>query len=128
MEILGIGPTELVFIILIAIIVLGPKEMQNAGRTIGRLLNQLRTSEAWKLVRDTSRELSNLPNKWMRDANLEMWETQQKAQGTIDPRSAPPTPSRRQSLALSDEPEQTTQSVPPLDEKPTDTESPQPHE
>ena len=41
MEILGIGASELVFIILIAIIILGPKDMQKAGRTIGRFLNQL---------------------------------------------------------------------------------------
>ena len=33
MEILGIGPSELLFIVLIAIIVLGPKDMQKAGRT-----------------------------------------------------------------------------------------------
>ena len=38
MEILEIGPSELIFILLIAIIVLGPKEMQNAGRTVGRWL------------------------------------------------------------------------------------------
>jgi sec-independent protein translocase protein TatB len=49
MEIFGIGASELVFILLIAIIVLGPKDMQKAGRTIGRWLNQLMRSDGWKV-------------------------------------------------------------------------------
>jgi sec-independent protein translocase protein TatB len=116
MEILGIGATELVFIILIAIIVLGPKDMQKAGKTIGRWLNQIRSSEGWRIVRDTSRELSNLPNKWMREANLEMWESQEGAQTTRNPHPGASAPSRRPSLSLSDEPEKTIQ--PPSEEKP----------
>lgn len=85
MEILGIGASELVFILLIAIIVLGPRDMQKAGRTIGRWLNQASRSEIWKLVRDTSNEISNLPRKWMREANMELWEAQQDLRNTIDP-------------------------------------------
>ena len=38
MEILGIGPLELIFILLIALIVLGPGDMVKTGRTIGRFL------------------------------------------------------------------------------------------
>jgi sec-independent protein translocase protein TatB len=71
MDIFGIGPTELVFIILIALIVLGPKDMQKTGRTIGRWLRNLTTSEGWRAFRDTSREIRNLPNRLMREANLE---------------------------------------------------------
>ena len=44
MEILGIGAPELIFIFLIAIIVLGPKDMQKAGRTIGRWLLKIVSS------------------------------------------------------------------------------------
>lgn len=71
MEILGIGPTELLFIILIALIILGPKDMQKAGRTIGRWLSHLVRSDGWRAFRDTSREVRNLPNRLMREANLE---------------------------------------------------------
>ena len=71
MDIFGIGPTELVFIILIALILLGPKDMQKTGRTVGRWLRNLTTSENWRAFRDTSRELRNLPNRLMREANLE---------------------------------------------------------
>lgn len=71
MDIFGIGPTELAFIILIALILLGPKEMEKTGRTIGRFLRDMTKSEGWRAFRDTSRELRNLPNRLMRDANIE---------------------------------------------------------
>lgn len=71
MDIFGIGPTELVFIILIALILLGPKEMEKTGRTIGRFLRDLTRSDGWRAFRDTSRELRNIPNRLMREANLE---------------------------------------------------------
>jgi len=71
MDFLGIGPTELVFIILIALILLGPKEMQKTGRTLGRWLRNMTTSDGWRAFRDTSREIRNLPNRLMREANLE---------------------------------------------------------
>ena len=71
MDIFGIGPTELVFIILIALILLGPKEMEKTGRTIGRFLRDMTRSEGWRAFRDTSREIRNLPNRLMREANLE---------------------------------------------------------
>jgi sec-independent protein translocase protein TatB len=71
MDIFGIGPTELVFIILIALIVLGPKDMEKTGRTIGRWLRNMTTSDGWRAFRDTSREIRNLPTRLMREANLE---------------------------------------------------------
>ena len=89
MDIFGIGASELVFIILIAIIVLGPKDMQKAGRTIGRFLNQLMRSEGWKVFQRTSNELRNLPRNLMREANMEMMEAEKDLRRVIDPRSAP---------------------------------------
>ena len=71
MEILGIGPSELVFIIVIALIVLGPKDMQKAGRTIGTWLRRVVTSDGWKLFQQTSREIQTLPNRLMREAALD---------------------------------------------------------
>ena len=71
MEILGIGPSELIFIVIIAIIVLGPKDMQKAGRTIGKWLRDVVTSDGWKLFQQTSREIQTLPNRLMRDAALD---------------------------------------------------------
>lgn len=71
MEILGIGPQELIVILIIALIVLGPKDMQKAGKTIGKWLNDLVHSDGWKLFQTTSREIRNLPTNLMREANLE---------------------------------------------------------
>jgi Sec-independent protein translocase protein TatA len=71
MEILGIGPLELFFILLIALIVLGPGDMVKAGRSLGRFLRRIITSPEWRTVQKASRELRYLPNRLMREANLE---------------------------------------------------------
>ena len=71
MEILGIGPSELLFIVVLALIILGPKDMQKAGRTLGRWLRQVVTSDGWKFFQQTSREIQTLPNRLMREAALE---------------------------------------------------------
>ncbi len=71
MEILGIGPLELLFILLIALIVLGPGDMVKAGRTLGRFMRKVVTSPEWRTVQKASRELRYLPNKLMREANME---------------------------------------------------------
>jgi len=85
MEFLGIGAPELIFILLIAIIVLGPKDMQKAGKTIGRWLNQLVRSEGWQALQQTSREIRKLPTTLMREANVENWqETEQAIRQGLD--------------------------------------------
>ena len=71
MDILGIGPLELIFILIIALIVLGPSDMVKAGKTVGRLLRQVVTSSTWHAVTRTSNELRTLPNKLIREAGLE---------------------------------------------------------
>lgn len=71
MEIFSIGPLELFFILLIALIVLGPKDMVKTGRTIGRFLNKLVRSSTWKTIQRTTQELRQLPTYLMRESNLE---------------------------------------------------------
>ena len=71
MDFLGIGPLELVFVLIIALIVLGPKDMVKAGRTIGRLLRNLITSPNWRAIQQTSREIRSLPTRLIREAGLE---------------------------------------------------------
>jgi sec-independent protein translocase protein TatB len=105
MEIFGIGASEFIFIILIAIIVLGPKDMQKAGRTIGRFLNQLIRSDGWRVFQRTSSELRNLPRNLMREANMEMMEAEKDLRRVIDPRSnqVSPRPSSSQADSPSNE-------------------------
>jgi Sec-independent protein translocase protein TatA len=70
MEFLGVGPTELLFIIIIALIVLGPKDLAKTGSTVGKWLNSLIQSDGWKAIRKTSDELRRLPTQLMREDNL----------------------------------------------------------
>lgn len=71
MEFLGVGPLELLFILIIALIILGPNDMVKAGRTVGRTLRKIVMSPTWRAVQQTSRDLRNLPNRLMREAGLE---------------------------------------------------------
>ncbi len=71
MEILGIGPMELLLILVIALIVMGPNDMVKTGRTIGKFLRQIVKSPTWQAVQQTSRDLRYLPNKLMREAGME---------------------------------------------------------
>jgi sec-independent protein translocase protein TatB len=71
MEFLGIGPLELLFILLIALILLGPKDMAKTGRTVGRTLRKVVTSPYWRTINQTSKEIRNLPTRLIREAGLE---------------------------------------------------------
>jgi sec-independent protein translocase protein TatB len=75
MEFLGVGPTEFLFIIVIALIVLGPKDLAKTGSTIGKWLNNLVQSDGWKAIRKTSDELRRLPTQLMREENLKNFPT-----------------------------------------------------
>lgn len=82
MNLLGIGPLELLLILLLVVIIFGPKDLQKTGKAIGRGLNKLVHSAEWRAITQTSKELKNLPTRLMRDANLE--EISQEI-GQVDP-------------------------------------------
>lgn len=117
MEILGIGPSELLFIIIIALIVLGPKDMQKAGKTVGRWLNNLVRSDGWKAFQQTSREIRTLPTKLMREANMELSETERDLRKAMDTTAKPPASSPPRSLIR---PQETGNSIQPPPAKPTE--------
>ncbi len=85
MEIFGIGPQELIFIVIIALLVLGPKDMQKAGKTIGKWLNNLVHSDGWKIFQTTSREIRNLPTTLMREANLDLGKEEKELREAMKP-------------------------------------------
>lgn len=68
MEILGIGLPEIVFVLLIALLLMGTKDLEKAGRTIGGWLRRLVTSREWTLLKDAGRQIGLLPYKLMREA------------------------------------------------------------
>jgi Sec-independent protein translocase protein TatA len=71
MDFLGVGPLELIFIIIIALVLIGPRDIGKAARSMGRFLNKLYKSDTWRMLLDTSRTLRNLPERLAREAALE---------------------------------------------------------
>ena len=98
MNIFGIGPLEVLFVLLLALIVFGPKDIEKTGKAIGRSLNKLIHSESWRTVQQTGRELKNLPNRLMRESGLD--ELKESAKGELEKTSA----EIQQSIPLDKEP------------------------
>jgi sec-independent protein translocase protein TatB len=82
MDFLGVGPLELIFILVIALIVIGPRDLGKTAHAIGRFLNRLYKSENWRMLVETSRTLRNLPQRLAREAALE--ELDLTRQATMD--------------------------------------------
>lgn len=93
MEIFGVGWQELIFVVIIALIFLSPQDMQKAGRTLGRWLNQLVRSDSWKALRRAGQEIRNLPTNLMREANVDLSEVDRDIRRTMDFRPGPPVSS-----------------------------------
>jgi Sec-independent protein translocase protein TatA len=75
MDFLGIGVPEILFVLIIAILVIGPKDITKTARTIGRFLNRLYKSDEWRALIEASRTLRTLPNRLAREAELEELDT-----------------------------------------------------
>ncbi len=71
MNIFGIGTLEILFIMIIALIFIGPQDIGKYARSAGRFLNRFYRSDTWRLFRETSRNLRSLPNRLAREAALE---------------------------------------------------------
>jgi sec-independent protein translocase protein TatB len=79
MDFLGVGPLELIFILIIALVLIGPRDIGKAARAIGRFLNRLYRSDTWRMLLDTSRTLRDLPERLAREAELEELNLARKA-------------------------------------------------
>jgi len=87
MDLLGIGLPELTFLLILVLIIMGPKEMASTGKTIGRTLRKFIMSPEWKAMRQTGQEIQHLPNKLMREAMIEdlTKEVKETVDQTINP-------------------------------------------
>jgi sec-independent protein translocase protein TatB len=128
MEILGIGPLEALFILLIALIAVGPKDLGKAARSMGRLL-----------LSEASRSLRTLPNRMAREAALEELaqvkrEMEEDVTSGIDqlkdfgqPLDPPPAPAieQPQEAELAEDPAELDQpsSIDPVSDQPLDNPS-----
>lgn len=87
MEIFGIGPLELLLIALLALILIGPRDLQKAMGTAGRWLRKVSRSEFWRGVEKVRRAARTSPQDLMQEADLEAWRQKQEA-----PTVRPPAP------------------------------------
>ena len=71
MELFGIGPMEFVFILIIILLVVGPKDIEKFARNFGRILNRIYKSPGYNIVRQASDELRNLPARLAKEAQLD---------------------------------------------------------
>ena len=71
MNIFGIGPLEIIFVMIIGILVLGPEGMIDAGRKLGKFMRSIIHSPWWKNIRQGVTEIQHLPQRLIREAELE---------------------------------------------------------
>lgn len=71
MKILNVGALEFVFILLLAFIVLGPKKAIAVAGDVGRWIKKLVSSKFWQDLVSTSKQIQELPQKMMDDAEIQ---------------------------------------------------------
>jgi Sec-independent protein translocase protein TatA len=83
MEFLGIGPLELFAIVLIAILIIRPKDLERTARTLGHTLNRIFQVRQLSRHQHMSQELRQLPNRLVEEAKLD--ELKEDANQMLDP-------------------------------------------
>lgn len=71
MQLFNVGALELVFILLLAFIVLGPKKAVKAAGEVGQWIKKLISSQFWQDLMTTSKEIQDLPKKVMEEAEIQ---------------------------------------------------------
>jgi hypothetical protein len=69
--IFGVGPLEILLILILALVILGPQDMVKTARQLGRAVYRLYHSPIWRQLVSTQQELRDLPTKFVREAGLE---------------------------------------------------------
>ncbi|MBN1119862.1 MAG: hypothetical protein JXJ17_02190 [Anaerolineae bacterium] len=67
----GIGIPELVLLVLVIFVVLGPERAQETALELGRLLGKLLRSKWWKEISEITQSLRDLPTTLIKMAELE---------------------------------------------------------
>jgi Sec-independent protein translocase protein TatA len=71
MEILNIGPLELLLILVLAVLMFGPQDIVNFAHKAGRWIYNLRKSELWQEIVGTTKQIQEIPQQIMKEAELE---------------------------------------------------------
>ena len=83
MDILGVGPLEIILVIILALVVLGPQDMVVSARKIGAWIRKMVRSPLWREIMETSREIREIPTTLIRDSGIQEAMTELKDAGTI---------------------------------------------
>jgi Sec-independent protein translocase protein TatA len=86
MDILGIGLPEIIFILLLVVIIFGPKDLEKMGKTIGGGLFRFFNSETFRNLR----RIGDLPAEFARKAGLDEFRASVNS-AKIPPPQNPPT-------------------------------------
>jgi sec-independent protein translocase protein TatB len=70
MNILNIGIPELLLIFVIALIVLGPRNMVSTSRQLSKAIRKFITSNTWKSIINSTQEIRNMQDKIINDTGL----------------------------------------------------------
>jgi hypothetical protein len=86
-QLFNIGPLELVFILILMLILLGPDGMSKSARTLGLWIHRLVRSPLWASMMTYWQDLRDLPNNIVREAGIEesLAELREKTRVTIQP-------------------------------------------
>ncbi len=71
MEFLNLGWSEILLILLVAFVILGPDKLTKTGHDIGAWLRKLNRSETFRDVVQTTDQIRNFPRKIMDEARLD---------------------------------------------------------
>jgi sec-independent protein translocase protein TatB len=71
MQFFNVGLGEIVFILIIAGVALGPQRMVSFARQAGKIAHQVTSSPLWRDVMTTSMELRKLPQKLIQESGLD---------------------------------------------------------
>lgn len=70
MDFLGIGSLELLTILLLMLIVLGPAEIADSARKVGRFIHKVRSSSTWRELIGTQTKLQHAAGTWLATGEL----------------------------------------------------------
>ena len=71
MQIFGVGPLELLLILVLALVIMGPQDMVGTARKLGGWIYRMVRSPTWRAIMETTQEFRDLPTKIVRDAGLD---------------------------------------------------------
>ena len=71
MKILNLGSLEIMFILILALIILGPGRIVNSARSIGIWLRTISKTKQWNDILSTAHEVREFPRKIMQETGLD---------------------------------------------------------